>query len=100
MQNPKFLYRPDDYQIFSMNEDGSYSTQEVHFTKDDDGIYRVIGLHKHGCHEYPLEQLLRLGFKEAKEKDFPKYKALQDLYWKRIAKEFNNDGHGNGDYDE
>ena len=76
MTQPKFLVRPDDHAIFSLNENGTYSINSV---KNDGHLH----------HEYSGQQLRNLGFYECGEEDLPHHHQFQEK-----AVICRTDGHG------
>lgn len=85
----KHLVRPDDYEIFSSNKDGTYSRMEMKEQFPNN-------LH----HSYPEKLLLKLGFYFIKEREIPLYKVKGKEYRDQFYKTLKYDGHGGYDYDE
>ena len=85
MVYPKYLVRPDDYTIFSINEDNvTYSVMESK-TEWPDRIHN----------KYSYQTLIKHGFiPENNDNNFEKYKQLNINY----HNQFKNDRHGNGDF--
>jgi hypothetical protein len=86
---PKYYVRPDDYMVFSLNENGTYSMMESKKQFPD-------SLHS----EYQESTLINYGFMLGLEADFPLYKKHQDAYYRKSSEDYRTDGHGDGDFDE
>ncbi len=79
--NPKYLYRPSDYSIFQITDDGTYTHQ--------DNINREwVG------HKYSYETLIGHNFVPCTEDDFDWLKEKRELYYEYVAWASRSDGHG------
>ena len=67
---PKYLVRPDDHEIFSLNEDGKTYTIDEH-KKQFPG-------HLH--HKYTWERLVDLNFFPCEESDIPDHRRVQRVW--------------------
>lgn len=81
-QLPKYLIRPDDYYVFSLNSDGQ--TYSGHQSKID------WPMHIH--HEYPYEVLIKYNFIAATDENLHAYDKLREEYYK--DQKYKPDGHG------
>ena len=82
VNRPKYLIRPDDYMVFSLNEDGE--TYSTHRSK----IQWPNNLH----HKYTTSRLLAANFFPCEEKDLPRIEQLSKEYYKNQNTKY--DGHG------
>jgi hypothetical protein len=81
---PRYLARPSDGTVFSLNKDGkTYSMKE---SKDE----RPFNLH----HEYKLSHLISLDFYEVQESEFPALKKIGEEYLEFTSWTSRSDGHG------
>ena len=81
---PKYLARPSDGSVWSINEDlVTYSSKEH---KDD------YPGHLHNLHSYDV--LINSGFYPVTESDFPDLKAIQKEYYEYLSWASRSDGHG------
>ena len=72
MSNPKYMIRPSDYEVFSLNSDGMTYSGMAHKEKYPDNLH----------HEYPLATLLNCGFFEGVEEELPFYAKMKEAYWR------------------
>jgi len=81
---PKYLARPSDGVVFSLNEDGkTYSLKESK-EKFPDNLH----------HKYKFSNLIALDFYAVEESEFPALKKLQDEYYEFLSWKTRSDGHG------
>jgi len=81
MTKSKYLYRPSDYSIFQMIENGEY-------THKDNIDREWIG------NTYDYETLIDHGFKPCTEDDFDWLKEKHDEYYEYLSWSHRSDGHG------
>lgn len=81
-QLPKYLLRPDDYYVFSLNEDGE--TYSGHKSKNQwpDNLH----------HKYKYEVLIKHGFIPAVDETLHLYDELRKEYYRKQTLKY--DGHG------
>jgi hypothetical protein len=79
---PKYLIRPDDYYVFSLNENGA--TYSGHQSKKD----WPAAIH----HEYKYEVLIKHKFIPAIDEMLSLYNKLREEYYKKQIPKY--DGHG------
>lgn len=81
-QLPKYLLRPDDYYVFSLNEDGvTYSGHQSKIEWPDN-------LH----HKYSYDALIKHKFIPAIDETLHLYDDLRKEYYKN--QKYKSDGHG------
>lgn len=81
---PKYLARPSDGSVWSINEDlVTYSSKQ---SKEE---FPDI-LH----HEHSYDSLINSGFYPVTESDFPDLKAMQNEYYEYLSWASRSDGHG------
>lgn len=78
---PKYVIRPDDHTIFSLNEDNeTYSTHSSKIKWPDN-------LH----HKYTYDRLIRVGFYSAPEEELSYHKSKQNQYHENLKKLFDKE---------
>lgn len=84
IKNAKYLVRPSDFMIFSLNDDGeTYDIDD--FKKEYPDHLRM---------NYKLDLLLSCGFYSIEDNEFDIYMKKHDDYWKIEAHRWISDGHG------
>lgn len=73
---PQYLIRPDDHHIFSINDNGTYSTYDS-----------KIQFPKHLHHEYTYDRLIRAGFYAAPEEELSYHRQRLAEYHRNLSKE-------------
>jgi hypothetical protein len=81
---PKYLARPSDGTVFSLNKDEKTYSIKEHKDKNP------FNLH----HEYNFSHLISLDFYEVQESDFPTLKKFGKEYYEFISWTSRSDGHG------
>jgi hypothetical protein len=81
---PKYLARPDDGEVWSLNEDGSTYSSKRFKDEHPDNI----------THEYAYETLLACAFYEVTGEDFPALEEKGKDFYEFLSWQGRSDGHG------
>lgn len=82
--NPKYLARPSDGSIWSLNDDGETYSSKDFKDKFPDNI----------THKHSLKSLINSGFYEVSENQFPELEKIGNEYYEFIIWQSRSDGHG------